>query len=91
MTVFDVGHQFLAMTDRLALSPAEYQLLSEWDAAGVPASVVQAGVAERVARCRGDQQRRRLKLTYCREDVEAVADEWRRAIGPRYAALQEQQ
>ena len=48
MTVFDVGHQFLAMTDRLALSPAEYQLLSEWDAAGVPASVVQAGVAERV-------------------------------------------
>ena len=83
MTVFDVGHQFLAMTDRLALSPAEYQLLSEWDAAGVPVSVVQAGVAERVARCRGDQQRRRLKLTYCREDVEAVADEWRRAIGPR--------
>lgn len=80
MTVFDVAHTFLAATGRLTLTPAEYQQLTLWDAAGIPATVVQRALADRQQRSKTP-----IKLNHCDPDVQEAYEIWRRAVGPRYA------
>ena len=67
----------------LYLSPAEFQLVEDWEALDIPLSIIVRGVDEKLGRMRKQQSRARLRLCWCHDDIQRVYQDWRRALGPR--------
>ena len=60
-----------------------FALVREWAMAGVPLSIVCRGIDDKAERHREGQAHRPLRIEFCENDVRALYDRWRRAIGLR--------
>jgi hypothetical protein len=58
-----------------------FELVRGWADAGVPLSVVYRGIDIKAERHREGASRRPLRIEFCAGDVQAVFDQWRRAVG----------
>ena len=60
---------------------AGFELVRGWAEAGVPLSVVFRGIELKADRHREGASKRPLRIEFCAEDVRAVFERWRRAVG----------
>jgi hypothetical protein len=60
-----------------------FALVREWAMAGVPLSIVCRGIDDKAERHREGQAHRPLRIEFCENDIRALYDRWRRAIGLR--------
>lgn len=58
-----------------------FELVRGWADAGVPLSVVYRGIDLKAERHRDGASKRPLRIEFCAGDVQAVFDQWRRAVG----------
>ena len=58
-----------------------FELVRGWADAGVPLSVVYRGIDLKAERHREGASRRPLRIEFCAGDVQAIFDQWRRAVG----------
>jgi hypothetical protein len=58
-----------------------FELVRVWADSGVPLSVVYRGIDLKAERHRGGASKRPLRIEFCAGDVQAVFDQWRRAVG----------
>ena len=58
-----------------------FELVRSWADAGVPLSVVYRGIDLKAERHREGASRRPLRIEFCAGDVQAIFDQWRRAVG----------
>jgi hypothetical protein len=58
-----------------------FGLVREWAERSVPLSVVFRGIENKAERHRHGKSTRPLRIEFCAEDVRAVFDQWRRAVG----------
>jgi hypothetical protein len=59
-----------------------FELVSQWEADGVPLKIAFAGIDRYFERYyRKGQRRRPVRIDFCDADVRDVFDEWRRAVG----------
>ena len=58
-----------------------FELVRQWAIAGVPLSIVCRGIDDKTERHREGQARRPLRIEFCENDIRALYDRWRRAIG----------
>ena len=59
-----------------------FEVVSRWQADGVPLKIAFAGIDRHFARYyRKGQRRRPVRIDFCDADVRDVFDEWRRAVG----------
>lgn len=58
-----------------------FELVRSWADAGVPLSVVYRGIDLKAERHREGAAKRPLRIEFCAGDVQAVFDQWRRAVG----------
>jgi hypothetical protein len=58
-----------------------FELVRQWAAAGVPLSVVYRGIDLKAERHREGASKRPLRIEFCAGDVQAIFDQWRRAVG----------
>src|SRR6188508_2149440 len=58
-----------------------FELVRGWADAGVPLSVVYRGIDIKAERHREGASKRPLRIEFCAGDVQAVFDQWRRAVG----------
>lgn len=58
-----------------------FEIVRGWADAGVPLSVVYRGIDLKAERHRDGASKRPLRIEFCAGDVQAVFDQWRRAVG----------
>jgi hypothetical protein len=58
-----------------------FGLVREWAERSVPLSVVFRGIDNKAERHRHGKSTRPLRIEFCADDVRAVFDQWRRAVG----------
>ena len=58
-----------------------FELVRGWADAGVPLSVVYRGIDLKAERHREGASKRPLRIEFCAGDVQAIFDQWRRAVG----------
>ena len=58
-----------------------FALVRQWAESGVPLSVVYRGIDLKAERHREGSSRRPLRIEFCAADVQAIFDQWRRAVG----------
>jgi len=58
-----------------------FELVRSWATEGIPLAVVYRGIEQKAERHRAGRSKRPLRLEFCEDDVRAVYDEWRRAVG----------
>jgi hypothetical protein len=58
-----------------------FELVRQWAGSGVPLSVVYRGIDLKADRHREGASKRPLRIEFCAGDVQAVFDQWRRAVG----------
>ena len=58
-----------------------FELVRGWAEQSVPLSVVYRGIDNKAERHRHGKSTRPLRIEFCAEDVRAVFDQWRRAVG----------
>jgi hypothetical protein len=58
-----------------------FGLVREWAEGSVPLSVVFRGIDNKAERHRHGKSKRPLRIEFCADDVRAVFDQWRRAVG----------
>lgn len=58
-----------------------FELVRQWADAGVPLSVVYRGIDLKAERHREGVSKRPLRIEFCAGDVQAIFDQWRRAVG----------
>jgi hypothetical protein len=64
-----------------------FGLVREWAERSVPLSVVFRGIDNKAERHRHGKSTRPLRIEFCADDVRAVFDQWRRAVGLDLGAL----
>lgn len=64
-----------------------FGLVREWAERSVPLSVVFRGIDNKAERHRHGKSTRPLRIEFCADDVRAVFDQWRRAVGLDVNAL----
>ena len=64
-----------------------FGLVREWAERSVPLSVVFRGIDNKAERHRHGKSARPLRIEFCADDVRAVFDQWRRAVGLDLGAL----
>jgi len=64
-----------------------FGLVREWAERSVPLSVVFRGIDNKAERHRHGKSTRPLRIEFCADDVRAVFDQWRRAVGLDLTAL----
>lgn len=65
-----------------------FGLVREWAERSVPLSVVFRGIDNKAERHRHGKSTRPLRIEFCADDVRAVFDQWRRAVGLDLGALE---
>ena len=65
-----------------------FGLVREWAERSVPLSVVFRGIDNKAERHRHGKSTRPLRIEFCADDVRAVFDQWRRAVGLDLIALE---
>ena len=58
-----------------------FELVRGWADSGVPLSVVYRGIDLKAERHREGASKRPLRIEFCAGDVQAIFDQWRRAVG----------
>lgn len=58
-----------------------FELVRGWAAQSIPLSVVFRGIDNKAERHRHGKSTRPLRIEFCADDVRAVFDQWRRAVG----------
>jgi len=90
MTQSDLGEYCRRIEDHLTranaghlvrISGPGFELVRGWADAGVPLSVVCRGIDLKAERHREGASKRPLRIEFCAGDVQAIFDQWRRAVG----------
>ena len=88
--MIDVGEYCRSVEDYLTRANAGhlvrivgpgFGLVREWAERSVPLSVVFRGIDNKAERHRHGKSTRPLRIEFCADDVRAVFDQWRRAVG----------
>lgn len=58
-----------------------FDLVRRWAADGIPLAVVYRGIEAKAERHHVGRSKRPLRLEFCEHDVQALFEEWRRAVG----------
>ena len=74
---------FTTATGKLLASNADYCLAKLWLEQGIPVTVIQRGIAEKLERTGVRHYVRSMPLSWCEADVRETFESWRRAVGPQ--------
>lgn len=58
-----------------------FDLVRRWAAQGIPLPIVYRGIEAKAERHRAGRSKRPLRLEFCEHDVQALFEDWRRAVG----------
>jgi len=58
-----------------------FDLVRRWATEGIPLSIVFGGIDRKAERHRHGQASRPLRIEFCENDVRAIFEDWRRAVG----------
>lgn len=58
-----------------------FELVRSWAVEGIPLPIVYRGIEQKAERHRAGRSTRPLRLEFCENDVRALYDDWRRAVG----------
>lgn len=79
-TVLDA---FQAATGRLTVTSLDFAQVQSWQRQGIPLSVVQRGIEQKLKRAAGKWYLRTFPLRWCDDDVQEQQLLWAHAVGPR--------